>query len=215
MKKTEEGTQRKKRSDAKKEVKPTIELRLYDHITRIADITGNPIKDVGETFCKNGMYSRKVIGILAPKFRRDYIFHNTLFRGNPDLMSERTRKKQKDLRTTRIKMTFRQESFDDLADIAHALDVTPFTAAGMLLRESIMNTDITNEYLSKYLEDVLDDDRKEQLRLVLDFIRRQNSDEEPITLAQMMNYIMDNFMDKSRNLKRAVVDWLDQVTEKE
>lgn len=215
MKKTEEGTQRKKRSDAKKEVKPTIELRLYDHITRIADITGNPIKDVGETFCKNGMYSRKVIEILAPKFRRDYIFHNTLFRGNPDLMSERTRKKQKDLRTTRIKMTLRQEIFDDLADIAHALDVTPFTAAGMLLRESIMNTDITNEYLSKYLEDVLDDDRKDQLWLVLDFIRRQNSDEEPITLAQMMNYIMDNFMDKSRNLKRAVVDWLDQVTENE
>lgn len=206
--------ERKVRSDKRKDVKPTVDLDLYDCVARISHITNTPMKDVGELFCKNGLYSKKVIEHLSSRFRRNYDFNNTLYLGNKELLSQRVKKKS--YTTTRITMRFRQETFDDLADLAYALDTTVSTAAAILLDASVRNTDIVNEYVSQFIEDTLDDGRKKQLRLVLDYIRKENPYEtNDITLAQLVSYIMDEFMGQTRNIKKTIEDWLNQVTEKD
>lgn len=205
---------RKIRSDKKKDVRPTIDQELYETISRISHITNTPIKNVGETFCIHGLYSRKVIEHLAEKFRRDYKFQNTIFIGDRDLHLGRTRRRGGI--NTRITMRFSQDAYDQLTELAFAMDTTVSTATGILLRASIYNTDIVNEYVSEHVEGLLDDNRKKQLNLVLKFLRKENPYEtDDISLAQLISYVMGNFMDKSRNVKQAVEDWLDSVTKQD
>lgn len=212
MGKTEDKVNRKTRADKKIDVKPTVDVQLYECVSRISHITNTPIKNVGELFCKNGLYSKKVIDHLAKQFRRDYRYHNTLHMGNPELLSER--RKKKSFETTRITMRFPQDTYNDLAELAYALDMTISSTASLLLHASVQNTDIVNEYISNYVEDTLDENRKKQLKLVLQFIRKENPYEyDEITLSQLISYIMDNFMDKSRNVKKAVENWLNQYAE--
>lgn len=206
--------ERKVRSDKKKDVKPTVDLDLYECVSRISHITNTPMKDVGEVFCKNGLYSKKVIEHLSARFRRNYNFNNTLFIGDKELVSERIKKKSN--ATRRLTLRFKQETYDDLADLAYAMDTTVTTAASILLHASVRNTDIVNEYVGNYVEDVLDENRKKQLRLVLDYIRKENPYQtNDITLAQLISYIMDEFMGQSRNIKKAVEDWLSKVIEED
>ncbi|UOE58146.1 hypothetical protein [Cytobacillus oceanisediminis] len=205
--------ERKKRSDAKVDVKPTVELELYDCVSRISHITNTPMKDVGELVCRNGLYSRKVIEHLSEKFKRNYKFGNTLFVGHPDLFAERTKKRKGP--TRRLTMRFTQDVYNDLCELAFAMDTTVSTCASILIESSIKDTEILNEYVTSYVHGELDSNRKKQLKLVLDFIRKENPYEDDITLTQLISYIMDEFMEHGRNLKVAVHNWLDSVTEKE
>jgi NDP-sugar pyrophosphorylase family protein len=160
------------------------------------------------------LYSKKVIEHLSKNFRRNYTFNSTLYIGNKELLSERVRKKS--YSTTRITMRFRQETFDDLADLAYALDTTVSTAAAILLHASVRNTEIVNDYVARFVEETLDDSRKEQLRAVLTYIRKENPyGTNDITLAQLISYIMDEFKGQTRHIKRTIESWLDNVTEKD
>ncbi|MCY9308786.1 MULTISPECIES: hypothetical protein [Bacillus subtilis group] len=211
---TEEKRTRKVRSDKRRDVKPVVDLELYDCIARISYITNSWMKDVGELFCKNGLYSKKVIDHLSKDFRRDYRFDNTFYIGNPDIVSERARKKSGT--TKRLTIRFLQDTYDDLADLAYSLDVTVSTAASILLHASIRDTDIINEYISNFVEDSLDPNRKKQLQLVLEYTQKENPyPNDEVTLAQLISYIMDEFMGQSRNIKKAVETWLDRFIDKD
>ncbi|MDA1977089.1 hypothetical protein PDL67_11085 [Bacillus cereus] len=209
-----EVKERKIRSDKRKDVKPTVELSLYDCVSRISYITNTPMKDVGEIFCTHGLYSKKVIDYLSKKFRRGYKFKDTIYMGNRELMSERVRKHSKS--TTRITMRFRQETYDHLADLAYALDTTVSTATAILLDAAVRNTDIVNEYVTRFVEETLDDNRKDQLKKVLTYIRKENPYEtNEITLAQLISYILDGFKGHSKHIKQTIESWLDNVTERD
>ncbi|MGG0678928.1 hypothetical protein ABEZ86_00030 [Micromonospora provocatoris] len=57
-------------------------------------------------------------------------------------------------------MRFDQKLYDDLAELAYSLDTTISNAAALLLKSSIQNTNIVNEYISKYVYTILDPERK-------------------------------------------------------
>ncbi|MEK5528578.1 hypothetical protein MKX79_04175 [Viridibacillus sp. FSL R5-0468] len=214
VKEPEKKTEKKVRSDRKIDIKPCVEFELYDCISRLSHITNSPMKTVGETICKKGLYSKIVIDQLAIHFRRDYRFKNTLFIGNKNLLSER-RKKTPGIKP-RVSMRFDQRLYDDLAELAYSLDTTISNAAALLLKSSIQNTNIVNEYISKYVQTILDPERKKQLEAVLAYIQKDNPYEaDEGSLARLIGFIMDEFMQKSRNVKKAVEAWLDQVIEKD
>ncbi|ETT85984.1 hypothetical protein MKZ08_18145 [Viridibacillus sp. FSL R5-0477] len=214
IKEPEKKTGKRVRSDRKIDIKPCVEYELYECISRLSHITGSPMKTVGETICKKGLYTKIVIDNLAIHFRRDYRFRNTVFMGNKDLLSER-RKKTPGIKP-RVSMRFDQRLYDDLAELAYSLDTTISNAAALLLKSSIQNTNIVNEYISKYVQTILDPERKKQLELVLAYIQKDNPYEaDEASLSRLIGYIMDEFMEKSRNVKKAVETWLDQFIEKD
>lgn len=207
-------TKRKVRSDRKKDVKPTVDIELYECVSRISHITKTPIKDVGEIFCKHGLYSKKVIDNLSQYFRRNIQFNNTLYMGNRELLSERVTRKPSENRT-RITIRFRQEVYDHISDLAYALDRTVSTTVAMLLDAAIRNTDILNQYVGEYVDEVLDDNRKKELRHVLKYINKNNPYEDEVTLYHLINNIMDKAVDKTINARIAIDSWLDQVIDRE
>lgn len=203
---------RKTRTDKKIEIKPTLDLNLYNALSRISYITNTPMKTVAETICKNGLYSTKVIEKLSVQFKRDYQHKQTLFLGNKELFVERTKKNK--VPTRRITMRFISHDYEKISNLAYSLDTTISTATRITISSSVTCTDIVNEYLAKYIESNLDPARKEQLKLVLQYIEKENPYGEEITLAQLLSYIVDEVKDQTVNLKRTVTDWLDRVTDK-
>ena len=210
-----EVRERKVRSDKKISIKPTIDLELYECVSRIHYITTTPLKDVGELICKKGLYSKKVMDHLSQYFRKNITCNDIAYIGNPKLMSERSRKR-KASDTTRIDIRFTQKVAEQIKDLAYALDRTPSTAVAMLLEASIKNTDVVEEYISTFVEEVLDKNRKKQLKEVLHYINHDNpykSEDEILTFSQLISHILDDAIDKTVNARIAISDWLDRMVD--
>ncbi|MCM3176307.1 hypothetical protein [Cytobacillus horneckiae] len=54
-----EEKKRKTRSDKKKDIKPTINIKLHECINRLSYITNTPVKDVGVHICMAELESKK------------------------------------------------------------------------------------------------------------------------------------------------------------
>lgn len=199
---------RKVRSDKKKELKPTINYRLHDCVYRLSYITNTPVKDVGVEICKSGLSSRKVIELLSKKFRRNYKFKQTVYIG--DLERESNRVKTLEGLKKRITLRFDQNDSEQICELAYALDVTPTTAAAILLDAAVKNTDIVNVYLKQYVEETLDEARMRELKEVLKFINKNNPYDEEISLTMLISYLFDEFMDSTMNFKKVITNWLDK-----
>lgn len=204
---------RKIRSDKKRDVKPTVHISLYETISRISYITNQPMKDVAEYLCVQGLKSRKIIEVLSTKFRRDYYFKNTIFIGNLEVVPERVIKTP-GLRK-RITIRFSQRTHDAIGDLAYSLDLTISSTTALLLDMSVKNNDILESYFAKHIISTLDPNRKEQLKEVLNYMKKNNpfASNDEITLGRLISYIVEEMMDYTVNAKKAIEEWLDRYIE--
>lgn len=204
---------RKVRSDKKRDVKPTVHISLHETISRISYITNQPMKDVAEYLCVRGLNSRKTIELLSTKFRRDYSFKNTVFIGDLEIAPERVVRISGARK--RLTIRFTQETHDAIGDLAYALDLTISSTTALLLDVTVKNNDIIESFFAKHIISSLDANRKEQLKEVLRYIKKDNpyaSDDE-ITLGGLISYIIEEMMDYTVNAKKAIERWLDKHIE--
>jgi hypothetical protein len=205
-------SERKPRSDKKRDVKPTVHISLYECVSRLSYITNSPMKDVAEYLCMRGLNSRKTIEVLASKFRRDYKFQNTHFIGDLEIVPERVLKKTGVRK--RLPIRFSQGVHDKIGDLAYSLDLTISSATALLLETSVKNTEFLDTYIAEHVTATLDSSRQEQLKEVLRFIKRDNPFSEEITLSRLIGYIVEEVMDHTVNAKKVVENWLDSVVQK-
>lgn len=201
---------RKVRSDKKKDVKPTVPVELHDCISRISYITNTPMKDVAEFICVQGMFSREVLDVLSPNFRRNFSLGNILYVGDLHRIQERSVKKEGSKK--RLTIRFRQEDYDQLAELAHALDVTVSSAVSILLEISIKNHHIVDAYFTSYIQKPLDPSRKEQLKAVKKFIQKENPFRENISFLDALHYIGEGVVQRTRHLKQTLEDWIENTS---
>jgi hypothetical protein len=197
---------RRTRSDKKRDVKPTISIHLKECIYRLSYITNTPVKDVGETICEAGLFSRKVLDHLSQHFRRPVRLKNTLFMG--DLERPSFQKKDKEGPCERVTIRFRQSTYENISALAYALDVTPSKATALLLDVSIRNSDFINEYVRDYLKQHLDDGRMKELKKVMKFINIHNPYEEEISWSTLLSYLFDEMKMSASTLSGTVQLWL-------
>lgn len=211
-----EKRKRKTRSDKKHEIKPTISFALYETISRLSYITMTPMKNVGEYLCEAGLNSREVLEVLQKQFRHSYYFteggYTTLFRGNPDIQKSRALKESGPKK--RLTLRFRQEVDEKIENLAFALGTTPTSATKILLQTAIKNTNLVNEYITKHVFNSLDDARKEELKKVIAYLKKDNPYSEEITFASLISMILDEFKGQTINATRAVSKWIDKVVVK-
>lgn len=204
---------RKVRSDKKRDVKPTVSIDLYETISRISYITNQPIKDITEYLCIRGLHSHKTIEVLSSKFRRDYSFKNTVFIGNLDTTTNRVIRILGEKR--RITIRFTQDIHDKINELAYALDLTISSTTALLLDTAVKNNDIIESLFAKFVVSTLDPNRKQQLKEVLKYIRRDNpyNNNEEITLGRLISYIVEEMRGYTANAKKAIEGWLDRYIE--
>lgn len=204
-----EGVRKRKvRSDKKRDVKPTVHISLYECISRLSYITMTPMKDVAEYLCVRGLNSRKVIEVLSKQFRRNYFFKNTLFIGKPDRISNRVMRRTGMKKRLSIRIT--QETHDRISELAFALDMTVSSATAILLETAAKNPDFIDQYVSKHVTETLSPARKEQLKEVLRYLKKNNPYAEEITMARLISYIIEEMKEQTIQAKKAVESWLEQ-----
>lgn len=142
------GKGRKVRSDKKVDVKPTLPSQMKRYLYDICFLSEEHVKDVAEKLCLVAIQYRPIIDVLRPNFRRNYIFENTVMMGNADLERMDTSIKGS---TGKVTIKFKKADFDRIADLAYALDVTPTTAAGLLIRNALSNKEFLGLYTTHHV----------------------------------------------------------------
>jgi hypothetical protein len=200
--------ERKIRSDKKRDVKPTISTELKNCIYRLSYITDTPVKDVVEVICEKGIQSRKVIEYLSQYFRREYKYMNTLYMG--DLCRGSLQRKCQSGKNERITTRFNQATFEDIKTLSVALDVTPSKTTALLLDASIRNTNILNAFVKSYLHQNVDQGRMKELKMVLQYVNKNNPYNEDISWFTLLSMILEEVKDSTTNVKEAIHSWMDK-----
>jgi hypothetical protein len=209
LREEEDITKNKKvRSDKKRDIKPTISTTLRDCIYRLSYVTDKPVKDVAEIICDKGLQSRRVIEYLSNYFRRNLIFANTIFYGDP--ARESLQRKYQKGKNERITIRFTQSTYENINNLSNALDVTPSKATALLLDASIRNTNLLNAFVKSYLHEHLDNSRMKELKAVLKYINKNNPYNEEISWFALISMLFEEFKDNTSNIKEIVHSWIDK-----
>lgn len=180
--------QKRKRSDAKVDFKPTIPLPLKDSIERLADITNKPVKDVADQLIVAAINNVDIISSISKFFQRDIRFNNTLYFGNPTNPS--IKKKHPPGTCDRLSTRVTQKT-DLLIDaLAYALRCTPHKACAVLLEQAMLNYDIINNFIREHLINGLDAERMNELQKVLNYINSM-SDSDEYSWADLLSLIVN------------------------
>ncbi|WP_391123517.1 hypothetical protein [Psychrobacillus sp. L3] len=197
---------RKVRSDKKRKVSPTIDIHLRESIYRLAYVSNTPVKDIGEAICRSGLLSKQVIEYLSMNFRRPIRLMNTFYMG--DLSRSSVQKRSSPDSTDRITIRFEQQTYNNLAALAYALDVTPSRACALLLGAGIHTTDFLNDFFKDYLHIHLTDKRMKELEKVMKFLEANNPYKEEISWAVLLSTIYDEMRDGVSNISEAIGEFI-------
>lgn len=200
----EKERQRKKRSDAKKTIKPTMNIKLKETIHRISYITEIPVKDVGEALCEHGISSNNIINNISKYFKRDVRINNTLHIGsmhNPTIV-KRTAPGTCDRITIRVN----KKAYDVIGALAYGLDCTVSRACSKVIEESMHDFEFVDSYIMTYLAKELDKRRLKELQKIMDFVNQES--EEESTYATLLTHIVDEVKEPYMSLQETVDSYL-------
>lgn len=155
--------ERKTRSDKKVDVKPTMTLELKNNLYTFSRLCNEPVKDVAEKLVMDAATSKVVIDDICRWFRRDYRYGNTVVVGNAN--RPKLKMIYNDV-TSKVTIRFKREDYDLICNLAHALDLTPTSTAGLLIRVSLKNIDFMQQYCTKHLME-LSGERKKKVDVFL------------------------------------------------
>jgi len=155
--------ERKVRSDKKIDVKPTVPIVLKNQLFTLSHLLNEPVKDVAEQLCKDAAKSKVIIDEICRWFRRNYIYKNVVAIGDPDRPRLRLIIQGE---KSKVTIRFKRNDYDELCNLAHALDITPTSTAGVLIRMSLRNIDFMTEFVQTYFSH-LSENRKRKIDLFL------------------------------------------------
>lgn len=176
-------------SDKHRKVKPAVSLKIKETLLRISSITNTSIYEVSIEICESGVVSKKVIDAMSEHFQHSIWLEQTLYRGSRACPSIKNRifSGPKE----RIPMHFSEISFDNIRKLSYALDVTPSTAAEVLLDTSLKNGEFINDYIRYFFNKHADKKRIRELKNTFKFTSSSTPYEEELSKQVLLSYIFD------------------------
>lgn len=157
------GSRRLTRSDKKKDVKPTISENLKTTLYKFCELSNKHVKDVAEELCVIGCKSEFVISEMRNLFRRDYKWNETVTFGNPNIPRIKVTTSPDKGKVT---IKFKQKDYDQIADFAYCLGITPTTACAVLIMNTLSNRRFMQWYLANYYSRLNHDTMRNIYRLL-------------------------------------------------
>lgn len=195
--------ERKTRIDKKKEVKATLPVDLKDAIYRISYITLTPVKDICEHLCHSLVSERKTIDKLSKNFIRSIIYDDTIFRGHHDNPQINKRIPGK---TTRVTIKFKRPDYEAIYNLSYALDLSPSRVVAVLLELAMSDITAVNQYIKDYLQRELPEYQMKELKLLLKYMNRTNTDHQ--SWASFLSYIYDEKGSPMLKMKEIITEYL-------
>lgn len=183
-----EVSNRKERSDKKRDLKPTVPIQLYNCISDLAYIGSIPIKDTVEYLCIEGIKSTNVIEVISKYFRRGYLHKSTIYYGDDSIEVKRYIVRK--MATKRISTRLTKHDYENIHSLSNALDYTPSSTGSILLEYSIRDSTIIDKFLKEYSYN-LDEQRKKVLKNLLKILRKDNPFRQDISFMEIIKIFVD------------------------
>lgn len=194
---------RKRRSDKKRDVKPTIDVNLKDAIYRLSFVTRTPVKEICEELCLYSLNNRKIKDNISIYIRRDIRLENTFFNG------DREREEIPNTRgeSERISLRLTSEVYEMVNVLAYGLDCSVSKACGLLLHEGMSDFEFVNEYVRKYLEDNLDEQTLREVEKIVTYVKKENGESKD-SWAAVLSAMIDEVKKPVITAKEVVGEFL-------
>lgn len=211
-KKNKKVDERKERSDKKVQVAPTVCVELKKEIERLAFITDQPVKYIGELLCHEGIYTIAVMERVARYFQRGTLrLEHMLFFGNSDNPS--LKDVEFDEPTDRVYIRFPQQDFKNIKLLADLLDVNPSRATAELLDASIRHPHVIEAMLSKYNVRTDGRDVSADTRKLMKYVKTDNPYKRP-RWASTIEDVADR-LENLRSKRKMTRDQFEKTLDKE
>lgn len=197
-------TERKVRSDKKRDIKPTISDSLNECVHNLSYILNQPVRDIGEKIIMAAINSRESIESLSIYFKRDYRHSNTIFRG--DLEAEVIQKRNI-IQKQRLHLRFKACEHERISALAYSMDCSVSLATTMLLIAGIRNFAIFNEIVDSEVIRLLDPERLKRLKMIQKYISKLN--DQHISLFALISYVAHEVVDTTKTMHEKVNGWID------
>jgi hypothetical protein len=117
---------------------------LFHQLYQFAELSNEPVKDIVERLCLRGMTSQYIMTDLSKWLRRDYRFNRTIALGYGERPCLKlTPKSEKG----KVSMRLMINDYNQLCNLAYALDITPSSTATVLIRVTTENDEFMNEFV--------------------------------------------------------------------
>lgn len=194
-----------RRSDKKRDIKPTVSIFLKDVIYRLANLTYLPVKDVAQRLTISVLNDRKVIEHLSQYFKRDYLFQNTVFCGfieNADII------KRKNEPSSRITIRFTQREHEALVRLSFALDCSVSRTVALLLQIATQNIRFINAFIKQYLQAEITERQMRELREIIKYVGETG--ESHHSWASLLALVFEEIGNPLLNIKEAIEEFLNR-----
>lgn len=194
---------RKRRSDKKRDVKPTIDVNLKDAIYRLSFVTRTPVKEVCEELCLYSLNNRKIRDNISIYIRRDIRLGNTFFNGNKNREAFTTSGEENE----RISLRLTSEVHEMVNVLAYGLDCSVSKACALLLNEGMNDFEFVNGYVRKYLEDSLDEHTLREVKKIVSYVEKENGESKD-SWAAVLSTMIDEVKKPVITAKEVVGEFL-------
>lgn len=195
---------RKRRSDKKRDVKPTIDVNLKDAIYRLSFVTRTPVKEVCEELCLYSINNRKIRDNISIYIRRDIRLGSTFFNGDREReeMPINTRGESE-----RISLRLTSEVYEMVNVLAYGLDCSVSKACALLLHQGMNDFEFVNEYVHKYLADSLDEHTLREVEQIVSYVEKENGESKD-SWAAVLSAMIDEVKKPVITAKEVVGEFL-------
>ncbi len=201
-----EKDKRKKRKDAKYEIKPTIPLSIKINLERISFITGKSMKEIGEQLCEEGIRSNEIIDLLSQFFIRNYWHNSTYIFGNNERESLQNQKLSD--KTERISLKLEKNIGEKIKELGFSLDVTPSKAAAILIDCTFKHSNFISSYLKENVSTKMEYEKVLELRKILSDMNKVSST-HIVSWAGFLTYLFARIEGDKAFVSEEVYGWID------
>lgn len=194
------GEKRATRIDKKRDVKPTVHTDFKNAVYRLADISDVSVMDLIEEMTIHALRSKRILEELSPHFVRSVRYKNILYPGHRD--AEHIGHSNSGVNYVRMKTRLKADTFEELKDIATALDVRPARACAVLIQESFHSQYFMDNYIKRHLQANITDRQLLELKKIMEYINRDVN--YNVSWATLLSYIMQEVKEPARTLKEKV-----------
>lgn len=182
----------------KRDIQPFISTSTKNIINKLSFITGYSVKQIGEDLCTRALRNKDLGNDLSSYFKREMKINNTVYQPIEKPLKEYP--VTGDLERVSVKISL--QAYEFVYSLAHALGWSAAKVVAYCIERTMKDFDFLNFYITKFLNNKIDDNRRELLLLVMKDINKELDEEHSI--ASLLLGIVDEIKEADQNVTEAV-----------
>lgn len=178
-------------------IKPYIEVEKKEVIMKLNFLTGLTIKEICKDLLNHAVKANYAI-YLTQHFKRSVTINKIQFPANEDHVPFPENTKE----VTRITINVEPQIYEYANSLHYATEVTIPKILASMITFSMNDGEFFNKYITEYMSNKIDDERKRLLKSILKDVNEETEDDHNIV--SLIFYIADEFKELDESIQEGV-----------